>query len=99
MNSIDLYLVRRHLDILREERRESEYLLDILKRLQLQDNQKGGINHKLISEHLYAVAKQKGCIQSRINLLESTIEKMVRTTQEISDSLDDAIQMLLNNAY
>lgn len=97
MISVDLSRLRNHLDILREEYREANYLLDLLKSMQMQDEMTGGMNRRLISDQISVINKQIEYIHNRKRFLETSIERFYQTKQMVSDNLDDAIQELLRN--
>ena len=97
MNSVDLSQVKIQLDLLREEYRETEYLLELLKQMQLRDSLTGGRRFALLSKHFSALSKEKEYIQNRTRLLENSIEKFKWTKRAVSNDLDDAIDGLLNS--
>lgn len=97
MISVDLSRLRNHLDILHEEYREANYILDLLKSMQMQDEMTGGMNRRLISDQISVINKQIEYIHNRKRFLETSIERFYQTKQMVSDNLDDAIQKLLRN--
>lgn len=97
MISVDLSRLRNHLDILREEYREANCLLDLLKNMQTQDEMTGGMNRRLISDQISVINKQIEYIHNRKRFLETSVERFYQTKQTVSDNLDDAIQELLRN--
>ena len=97
MLSVNFTRLRHHLDILHEEYREADYILDLLKSMQTQDEMTGGMNRRLISDQISVINKQKEYIHNRKRFLETSIERFYQTKQMVSDNLDDAIQELLRN--
>ena len=97
MLSVNFTRLRHHLDILREEYREANCLLDLLKSMQMQDEMTGGMNRRLISDQISVINKQIEYIHNRKRFLETSIERFYQTKQMVSDNLDDAIQELLRN--
>lgn len=87
--SVDIKKIGDHLSILQNELRETTIIIEILKTLyQTTDNP------NVIMNQLQFMQNEKMCIKKKINVLEDSVNKFLRTKTDVNNTLDEAVEVL-----
>lgn len=95
--SIDFNKIDVQISILQDELNQVAYILDLLQKLQLQDNMNGNINRDILLQQVHVIKEQKKYILNRKTFLENTKNRFFTTALDVSKKIDDAMSVLLSN--
>ena len=95
--SINFNKIDVQISILQDELNEVKYVLDLLQKLQLQDNISGNANLDVLLQQIHIIKEQEKYILNRKSFLENTKNRFSTTVLDVSNKIDDAMSFLLSN--